>query len=316
MPAAGTDDATFPRSIGVLGGLRHSEPLLRRLLNALPGGIQVCAYLPGPEPMPADLRAAVQVAASPADLTARCQVVFAMQDDLASLESRLHNPSGVRAGVHSPTILIICSILPPDSLRDLALVLHARTAGLLRVVDAPVLGPPKAVATGRYSMIIGAAPTIYRAVRPVLELLGPCTRIGGVGTAQIAKACEQFVLAATTLAAIEASAISLRSGIDLRTVPGWGATEEDPSAVPIWSASFDTAGPSTASLRAALEVVRSEAARGPATAATLVRVGELLTVLMDDGFGTTDLYTAGHHLIALEDGSGHDHLGSDPTMRP
>ena len=155
--------------------------------------------------MPADLRAAVQVAASPADLTARSQVVFAMQDDIASLESRLHGPSGVQAGVHSPTILVICSILPPDSLRDLALVLHARTAGLLRVVDAPVLGPPKAVATGRYSMIIGAAPTIYRAVRPVLELLGPCTRIGGIGTAQIAKACEQFVLAATTLAAIEAS---------------------------------------------------------------------------------------------------------------
>ena len=86
--------------------------------------------------------------------------------------------------------------------------------------------------------------------------------------------------------------------------------------MPIGSASFDSAGPSAASLRAALEVVRSEAARGPATAATLVRVGELLTVLMDDGFGASDVYTAGHHLIALEDGSGHDHLGSDPPMRP
>ena len=300
----------------MLGGLRHSEPLLRRLLNALPGGIRVCAYLTGPDPMPADLRAAVLVAASPADLTARCQVVFAMQDDLASLESRLHNPSGVRAGVHSPTILIICSILPPDSLRDLALVLHARTAGLLRVVDAPVLGPPKAVAVGRYSMIIGAAPTIYRAVRPVLELLGPCTRIGGVGTAQIAKACEQFVLAATTLAAIEASAISLRAGIDLRTVPGWGRLRkthrrcrsgQHRSTVP--DPRQRACGPRSRWCGVKRLEVRLRRQRW-------VRVGELLTVLMDDRFGTTDLYTAGHHLIALEDGSGHDHLGSDPTMRP
>ena len=161
MPAAGTDEATYPRSVGVLGGLKHSEPLLRRLLNALPGGNQVCAYLTDPEAMSADLRAAVQVAASPADLAARSQVVFAMQDDLASLESRLHGPSGVRAGVHSPTTLVISSILPPDSLHDLAVLLHARTAGLLRVVDAPVLGPPNTIATGRYSMIIGAAPSIY-----------------------------------------------------------------------------------------------------------------------------------------------------------
>ena len=231
MPAAGTDDATYPRSIGVLGGLRHSEPVLRRLLHALPGGIQVCVYLTDPKAMAADLRAAVLVAASPADLAARSQVVFAMQDDVASLESRVHGPSGVQAGVHSPTTLVISSILPPDSLRDLAVVLHTRTAGLLRIVDAPVLGPPRAIAAGRYSMIVGAAPSVYRAVRPVLELMGPCTRIGGVGTAQIAKACEQFVLAATTLAAIEAIAISQRAGIDLRTVPGWrvAATEEDRS---------------------------------------------------------------------------------------
>ena len=317
MPAAGTDEATYPRSIGVLGGLRHSEPLLRRLLHALPGGIQVCVYLTDPKAISADLREAVHVAVSPADLTARSQVVFAMPDDAASLESRVHGPTGVQAGVHSPTTLVISSIVPPDSLRDLAVVLHARTAGLLRIVDAPVLGPPQAIAMGRYSMIIGAAPSVYRAVRPVLELLGPCTRIGGIGTAQIAKACEQFVLAATTLAAIEAIAISQRAGIDLRTVPGWSlvASEEDPSRQ-IWSAPFESAGPPAGSLRAALEVVSSEAARGPATAATLIRVGELLSVLMDGGLGTADLHQAGRHLIELEHRSSDDHLEPDPTIQP
>jgi len=213
--------------------------------------------------------------------------------------------------------LVISSILPPDSLRDLAVVLHTRTAGLLRIVDAPVLGPPQAIAMGRYSMIIGAAPSVYRAVRPVLELLGPCTRIGGIGTAQIAKACEQFVLAATTLAAIEAIAISQRAGIDLRAVPGWraSAAEEDPSSRQIWAAPFESAGPSAGSLRAALEVVSSEAARGPATAATLIRVGELLSVLMDGGLGTADVHQAGRHLIELEQRSSHDHLEPDPTMQ-
>jgi len=257
MPAAGTDEATYPRSVGVLGGLKHSEPVLQRQLTALPGGTQVCAYLTDPDAMSGDLRAAVHVAASPADLAARSQVLFAMQDDDASLESRLHGPSGVRAGVHSPTTLVISSILPPGSLHDLAVLLHARTAGLLRVVDAPVLGPLDTIASGRYSMMIGAARSIFRAVQPVLEVLGPCTRIGGIGTAQIAKACEQFVLATTTLAAIEATAIALRAGVDLRAVPGWTAvTEEDSWAMQVWPAPLEGTRPSNASVRAALEVVR------------------------------------------------------------
>ena len=43
-----------------------------------------------------------------------------------------------------------------------------------------------------------------------------------IGTAQIAKACEQFMLAANTLAEIEATAISLRAGVDLRAASGAG----------------------------------------------------------------------------------------------
>lgn len=317
MPTAGTDGGTYPRSVGVLGGLRHCEPLLRRLLHALPGGVQVCAYFINPEALPADLHAAVVFAASPADLAARSQLIFVMPDDIGSVEATLHGPTGLQAGVHSPTTVVISSIVASGNLRDVARLLHDRTAGLIRVVDAPVLGPAEVVATGRYPLIVGATPTVYRSVQPVLELVGPCTRIGGIGAAQIAKACEQFVLTATSLAAIEAMAIAQRAGVDLRTVPGWsaGTTEEDRRARQIWAAPFESAaGPSAAIRRAAMEVVSSEADRGPATVALLARVGELLTALMDDGLEAGDLYTAGSVLIAVEQ-RGTEDLESDPTLR-
>jgi hypothetical protein len=48
----------------------------------------------------------------------------------------------------------------------------------------------------------------------------------------------------------------------------------------------------------------------------LIRVGELLTVLMDGGLGTAALHQAGRHLIESEHHSSHDHLEPDATMQP
>ena len=55
-------------------------------------------------------------------------------------------------------------------------------------------------------------PGLYRDALPVLELLGSCVRVGGVGSAQIANACEQYVIAATAMAVSEAAVIAERAG--------------------------------------------------------------------------------------------------------
>ena len=56
----------------------------------------------------------------------------------------------------------------------------------------------------------------------MLELPGTCVRVGGVGSAQIANACEQYVIAATAAALSEAAVIAERAGLDLsRVLQSW-----------------------------------------------------------------------------------------------
>ena len=117
---------------------------------------------------------------------------------------------------------MVGAICTPDDLRSLASELAEKTAGLLRVVDAPLSGTQGAAARGELSIVVGAAPSLYRDALPVLELLGSCVRVGGVGSAQIANACEQYVIAATAMALSEAAVIAERAGLDLsRVLHSW-----------------------------------------------------------------------------------------------
>jgi 2-hydroxy-3-oxopropionate reductase len=102
--------------------------------------------------------------------------------------------------------------------RDLARRLPESTAGLLRVVDAPLTGRLESIAAGTLSIMVGAGPSAYLDLRPVLDLLGRSTRVGGVGAGQVAAACGQLVVAATSMALGEAAVLAERYGLDLEQV--------------------------------------------------------------------------------------------------
>src|SRR4029453_15080039 len=130
VPSGRARDRMYPRSIGVLGHGFLAEPVLERLLDALPEKPHISTY--GRDP---DLLAQLQLlgarpAASPADLAARSEYVLVLLQKLEDLEDDLSGPSGLQAGVHSPTILVMGAISTPDDLRNLASELAEKTAGL------------------------------------------------------------------------------------------------------------------------------------------------------------------------------------------
>ena len=216
----------------------------------------------------------------PADLAARSEYVFVLMHELADLEADLSGPSGLQAGVHSPTILVVGAISPPDDLRSLAGDLAEKTAGLLRVVDAPLSGTQAAAACGELSIVVGAAPGLYRDSLPVLELLGTCVRVGGVGSAQIANACGQYVIAATAMAVSEAAVIAERAGLDLsRVLHSWelslaGSRVLAAAQAKLLNRDFEPDLPAGAAL-APLEVASQQAWRTGTTARLVANVREL-----------------------------------------
>jgi len=303
VPIGRAHDRTYPRSVGVLGNGFLAEPVLQRLLGALPAATHIWAYGENPDLLTQLQRLGAKRAASPADLAARCEYVLVLLQNLEDLEAELSGPSGLRAGVHSPTILVVGAISTPDDLRSLAGDLAEKTAGLLRVVDAPLSGTHAAAVSGELSIVVGATPGLYREALPVLELLGSCVRVGGVGSAQIANACEQYVIAATAMAVSEAAVIAERAGLDLsRVLHSWqlslaGSRVLGAAQDKLLNRDFEPDLPAGAAL-APLEVAFQQAWRTGTTARLLGNVRELFQLLDRAGLSSQDLTSTYQYLAA------------------
>jgi len=287
----------------VLGHGFLAEPVLQRLLGALPAATQIFTYGRDPDLFAQLLQLGVERAASPADLAARSQYVIVLLQTLDDLEADLGGPSGLEAGIHSPTVLVVGAISTSDDLRNLAGDLLEKTAGLLRVVDAPLSGTPAAAARGELSIVVGASPGLYREALPVLELLGTCVRVGGVGSAQIANACQQYVIAATAMALSEAAVIAERAGLDLaRVLHSWelslaGSRVLEAARGRLLNRDFEPDLPAGAAL-APLEVATQQAWRTGTSARLLGNVRELFELLDRAGMSSQDLTSTYQYLAA------------------
>jgi 2-hydroxy-3-oxopropionate reductase len=303
-------DRTFPRSAGVLGHGFLAEAVVLRLVRVLPPGTHVWVFGPDPDVVTELQRLGAQRAASTADLAARCEYLLVLLDGLDDLKALLSGPSGLMAGVHSPKILVFGGISAPDDLRQLADDLVERTAGLLHMVDAPLTGTQTATQQGELAITIGAAPGLFREALPLLELLGSCVRVGGVGSAQIANACQQYVIAATAMSLSEAALIAERAGLDLaRVLQSWERSLACSQVLAaahgrLLSRDFEP-DPAAGTALAPLEVAAQQAWRTGTSARLLANVRELCQLLDRAGMNSHDLTAAYQYFAAQNLGAQH-----------
>ena len=307
MPTGRARDGSFPRSVGVLGHGFLAEPVLQRLLRALPAATHITTFGRNPDVLAQLQRLGAKRAASPADLAARSEYVIVLLDNLDDLGAHLRGPSGLLAGVHSPTILVFGGISAPDDLRNLTSDLVEQTAGLLRIVDAPLTGTQATAGRGELVIAVGTTAGLYREALPVLELLGSCVRVGGIGSAQIANACEQYVIAATAMAVSEAAVIAERAGLDLaRVLESWerslaGSRVLGAARSKLLNRNFQPDLPAGAAL-APLEVASQQAWRTGTSARLLSNVRELFQLLDRAGLSSQDLAATYQYLAAQHPG--------------
>jgi 2-hydroxy-3-oxopropionate reductase len=83
------------------------------------------------------------------------------------------------------------------------------------MLDAPVSGGEKGAIDGSLSIMVGGKAEVLEKVRPILKKLGQrIVHIGDHGAGQIAKACNQIVIAETIIAVSEALALAKASDVD------------------------------------------------------------------------------------------------------
>ena len=89
------------------------------------------------------------------------------------------------------------------------------TAGAVRVVDAPVSGGVEGAEAGTLSIMVGGEDRDVADGWAVLSACGNPVHLGPLGSGQVAKACNQMIVASTILALGEAAVLAERSGLDL-----------------------------------------------------------------------------------------------------
>lgn len=153
-------------------------------------------------------------AASPADAAA--DVVLTVLPDLPQVESVLRGPDGLLAGwrhrrVERPT-LVVHGTVSPVAMRDVAADLR-REHGV-RVVDAPMSGGVPGAERRVLSLMVGGEPADVEALAPVFAAVAASVvHFGPVGSGQLAKACNQVVVAGTIAALCEALGLAERYGL-------------------------------------------------------------------------------------------------------
>ena len=149
------------------------------------------------------------------DVASSSDVIVLMLPDLPEVEAVLHGPDGLLAGVRGPLVLCIGSTSSPDGVRELGTRLTALSGARVRVLDTPVSGGEDGAVDGTLSVLVGGSADDFETARPVLEAVGHPVLLGPLGAGEVAKACNQMIVAATVLAWGEACVIAERSGLDV-----------------------------------------------------------------------------------------------------
>jgi 3-hydroxyisobutyrate dehydrogenase-like beta-hydroxyacid dehydrogenase len=204
---------TTPPSLALLGLGPMGGPMARQLL-ALDGGLAVWNRTSAKaEPLVA---LGARAASSPAD--AASDVVLTVLPDLDQVESLLPGENGLLSGWAAKSItrpiLVVHGTVSPIAVATFAerlLRLHGVT-----VLDAPVSGGTVGAVEGTLSIMVGGDKDAAHSVEPVFQAMGTTVRyMGPSGSGELAKACNQVVVAATVTAVSEAMLLARSGGLDL-----------------------------------------------------------------------------------------------------
>ncbi len=181
-------------------------------LNLLKGGHELTVWTRRPESAQPLAEAGALVAASPADLAARVELVISMVADAPDVRQIMLGDQGVAQGAASGLVAVDMSTIAPAAARRLGLELAARGVDFL---DAPVSGGEAGAVAGTLSIMVGGSEAGFARALPALLYLGRnVVHVGESGAGQVAKAANQVVTGMGVLAVAEAFNFARCAGVD------------------------------------------------------------------------------------------------------
>ncbi|NIB44616.1 3-hydroxyisobutyrate dehydrogenase [Pseudomaricurvus alkylphenolicus] len=180
--------------------------------NLVKAGFEVNAF----DLMEANLKAAADAGCTPVDCAKKAvegvDYVVSMLPNGPIVESVYIDGDQLLQFIPKTALVLDCSTVAPANSRRVGA--QAEKLGV-QFVDAPVSGGVAAAAAGTLAFMVGGSEANFERAEPVLQAMGAnIFRAGDVGAGQVAKICNNMLLAIHMSGTAEALQLGIDNGLD------------------------------------------------------------------------------------------------------
>ena len=197
------------KKIGFIGLGNMGEPMAANLVKA---GFDVIGFDLIEEAKKKAERNGIQIAEDAVSASENVDVLISMLPASKHVESLYLGEDGLLSKLDKTVLIIDCSTIAPDS----AIKVANQAKDLdLSMVDAPVSGGVVGAQESTLTFIVGGAENNVERARPLLEKMGSnIFHAGSNGAGQVAKVCNNMLLAIHMCGTAEAIALGVNNGLD------------------------------------------------------------------------------------------------------
>ena len=197
------------KKIGFIGLGNMGEPMAANLVKA---GFDVIGFDLIEEAKKKAKQNGIQIAEDAVSASENVDALISMLPASEHVESLYLGEDGLLSKLDKTVLIIDCSTIAPDSAIKVAN--QAKDLGL-SMVDAPVSGGVVGAQESTLTFIVGGAENNVERARPLLEKMGSnIFHAGSNGAGQVAKVCNNMLLAIHMCGTAEAIALGVKNGLD------------------------------------------------------------------------------------------------------
>lgn len=203
-------DALRDQHIGFIGTGNIGNPMARQLIR---GGCQLVVYDLRPGAVENLLELGAEPADSPAEVAARCSIVFTSLPGPTQIETAVAGPDGILDAAIPGDIHVDLST---NSLNGVRRIAQLEAAAGITHIDAPVTGGVGRAGEGTLTVLGSGDPGVYEQIRPLLDHIGEhVLYLGEAGMGGLYKLINNVIILCGHQIVQEALVLGAKAGLDL-----------------------------------------------------------------------------------------------------
>jgi 3-hydroxyisobutyrate dehydrogenase len=201
--------------IGFIGLGNMGNPMARNLVKA---GHELAVFDMSAAAIETVVAVGAKAATSVADTAKNAEAVITMLPSSPHVREVYVGAGQLLAKVQAGTLLIDCSTIDPQTAREVAASAAQKNIVML---DAPVSGGTVGAEAATLTFMVGGDKSAFETAKPILEKMGKnVVHCGAEGTGQVAKICNNMLLAISMIGVSEAMNLGASLGIDPKLLAG------------------------------------------------------------------------------------------------